>query len=397
MRKIMLSGAAALLLATCFSGYSETDDPKVLKVRRGPFAADVVLTGELEAARGDMITVPPLPSWQTSIKWLAIEGSEVKEGEKVVELDNSAFSADLDTKRQTLTQTLQERQQKESEWKADLEQKQLDVEKRKTDYDKAKILASVPEDLMSQREYEDRQRDLSRAKVDHDKAIDVLRTQARAVAADRANLDLRQIKAEREISLAEEAIDSLVLRAPRDGIVVVRDIPWEARKLQAGDVVFVGFPIAQIPELNSLQVSVSLPDVDDGRIVPGMRANVVLDGYPNMTFAGRITSISAVAQESARQSLRRQFKVIVLLDKIDPARMRPGLSARVTVRRESLQNALLAPRAAIDFSGKTPKAQLAGGKQVDVTLGSCNAQECVVRKGLEEGQRLAVVGEVVNG
>ncbi|HEX8153539.1 MAG TPA: HlyD family efflux transporter periplasmic adaptor subunit [Thermoanaerobaculia bacterium] len=397
MRKIMLSGAAALLLATCFSGYSETDDPKQLAVRRGPFAADVVLTGELEAARGDMITVPPLPSWQTSIKWLAIEGSEVKEGEKVVELDNSAFSADLDTKRQTLTQTLQERQQKESEWKADLEQKQLDVEKRKTDYDKAKILASVPQDLMSQREYEDRQRDLSRARVDHEKAIDLLKTQAKAIAADRANLDLRQTKAEREISLAEEAIESLVLRAPRDGIVVVRDIPWEARKLQAADVVFVGFPIAQIPELNSLQVSVSLPDVDDGRIVPGMRASVVLDGYPNMTFAGRITSISAVAQESARQSLRRQFKVVVVLDKIDPARMRPGLSARVTIRRESLQNALLAPRAAIDFSGKTPKAHLAGGKEVDVTLGSCNAQECVVRKGLEEGQRLAAAGEVVNG
>ena len=397
MRNLTMTAAAALLAAGCFSGYSDTPKKSDLRVRRGAFVNDVVLTGELEASRGDMISVPPLPSWQTSIKWLAVDGAEVQAGEKVVELDNTTFATELDAKRQTLTQTLQELQQKESEWKADLEAKQLDVEKRRTELDKAKIEAAVPHEVLSDRDYEERQTALSRARVAYEKAQDVLRSQLKAVQADRGNLQLRMQKAERDIMRAEGAIESLVLRAPRGGIVVVRDIPWEGRKMQAGDTVFVGFPIAQIPEMSSLQVSAWLADVDDGRIAVGQRANVVLDGYPQMAFGGKVTSISAVAHESARMSLRRAFKVVVLLDRIDPQRMRPGLSARVTIRRENTAAALLAPRAALDLTGKTPKATLANGETVDVILGSCNAQECVVKSGLEEGQRLAALGEVKHG
>jgi hypothetical protein len=68
--------------------------------------------------------------------------------------------------------------------------------------------------------------------------------------------------------------------------------------------------------------------------------------------------------------------------------MRPGLSARVVVHAMKQPNALLVSRAAIDFSGKKPRAYRADGKLVDVILGACNAQECVVRSGLNEGETL---------
>ena len=74
------------------------------------------------------------------------------------------------------------------------------------------------------------------------------------------------------------------------------------------------------------------------------------------------------------------------LDRLDPQRMRPGLSARVVVRRGRQPAALLAPRAAIDFSGKPPRARSAGGEAKDVKLGPCNAQDCVVLDGLDEGE-----------
>jgi len=80
--------------------------------------------------------------------------------------------------------------------------------------------------------------------------------------------------------------------------------------------------------------------------------------------------------------------VLVKLDQIDPQRMRPGLSARIEIDRESKDNVLVAPRAALDFSGKSPRARLSGGKFVNVGVGSCNAQECVVTSGLQEGARL---------
>jgi multidrug resistance efflux pump len=394
MRKTLIPAAAmSLLVASCFSGYSEEAPRNALRVRRGVFTSELVLTGELEAARGEAIAVPMLPQWQSSIKWLATDGVTVRAGERVAELDNTAFTVDLDKKRQTELQAQQELQQKEAEWKADLEQKQLDADSRKSEYDKAKIDASVPKEILSAREYNDRQIKLQRATVEYEKARDLLAAQKHEVAADRSNLQLTRQKAEREIRIAETAIDSVVLRAPRDGIVIIRDHPWEGRKMQNGDTVWVGFGLALIPEMSSLRVSALLADVDDGRIALGMPATVVLDGYPGMTFNGKIATISAVAQETNRQSLRRAFKVTVNLDRIDVQRMRPGLSARVIVKTNALANALIAPRAALDITAKQARARLAGGKTVDVSLGACNAQECVITSGLAEGQRL----ESVNG
>lgn len=385
MKKALL--LCALLLSGCFSAY---DTPKAgeMRVRRGHFASTMVLTGELEAARGAVVSVPQLPSWQSSIKWLIDDGVAVQAGERIAELDNTPFTADLDKKRQDLTQAQQELQEKEAEWVGDLRDKQFDLEKKKGDLEKAKIEAAVPKDIVSGRDYEDRQNKLHRATTDYDKARATLAAQQKADTADRANLLVKIDHAQNDVTVAEQSIESLILRAPRAGVVVVKDIPWEGRKLQAGDSVWVGFPIALIPELDSMRVTARLPDVDDGRVLPGMRAHVTLDGYPNMHFAGRVDSVAAVAQEGAQGSLRRAFVVLVRLDQIDRQRMRPGLSARVEIDREAKDGVLIAPRAALDFSGKTPRARLSGGKVVNVNIGSCNAQECVIASGLDEGARL---------
>lgn len=361
--------AVALLLGGCFFGYRDAHAPGTSRVHRGTFVSEMLLTGELNAASGSTIAMPRLPSWQTSIKWLAVDGAEVKEGERVVELDNGPFASNLDTKRQAVVQAEQELAQKTAEWEADLAQKELDADRKKVDYDKAKLDAAIPKELVSARDYEDRQIKYKRASVEYDKARDVFASQRTSVSSDRANLVVTLERARRDLKEAEGAITALTLRAPRAGIVVIRENPWEGRKMQVGDAVFVGLPIALIPEPSSLRVEAALADVDDGRVNVGMPAQVVLDAYPSTTYTGRVTEISAVAQESARASMRRAFRVIVALDRIDPARMRPGLSARVTIRREVRPNAQLVSRAALlDKTAGLEKLK----------LGPCNAQECVV-------------------
>jgi multidrug resistance efflux pump len=396
MTRAVICAVLFLPLPACFSGYSETAPEQDLRVRRGDFRAEVVLAGELEAARGELLSVPPLPSWQTAIKWIAEDGVAVKAGDPVAELDNSALTSDLDSKRQSAMQATQELQQKESEWEADLEQKELEVEQKKSALGKAILDATVPAELLSGRKYEEYQTTLRRATTEREKAVDSMRARRTAIAAERENLLLTIGKTQREIAIAEGAIDALVLRAPKDGIVVIRDHPWEGRKLQSGDPVWVGFPIALLPDLGTIRVNAALADVDDGKVAAGMPVTVTLDGYPDLQFAGKVASISAVAQESRRQSLRRHFEVLVALDRLDQARMRPGLSARVVVLREARPSQLLASRAAIDFAGKAPRVRLEGGEMKDVKLGACNAQECVV-SGVEEGTRLAPVVEVTRG
>lgn len=385
---------ASALLTGCLSGYSDTPAAGELRVRKGALASDLILSGELEAARGESLNVPPLPSWQTAIKWIAEDGATVKAGEPAVELDNTSLTADLESKRQTLTQALQELQQNEAQWSADLEQQQLEAEKAKSEMEKAKLDVVVPRELLSSKSYEEKQTALRRTTVAWEKAVDLLASRRTAVAAERRNNELRIEKAQRDISTAERAIDELVLRAPRDGIIVIRDIPWEGRKMQTGDTVFVGMALAMLPDLDTLRVKAGLADVDDGKIATGMPVTITLDAFPQMQYTGKITSISAVAQESRRQSLRRQFEVQIALDKLDSVRMRPGLSARVIVRRGSDTQSLLAPRAAIDFSGGKPHARLAGGETKEVKLGACNAQDCVVVEGLEVGQRLEPIVKV---
>jgi len=380
-----------LVFTACFNGYSADAPPSStqLRVHRGAFANEVVLTGELDAERGELISVPPLPVWQSSIKWIAPDGSEVKAGDRIVELDNSSMVSTLDERRQSLIQSEQELTQKEAEWSASLAQKRLDLEKRKVEFDKAAIDGAVAAEVLPAREYSERQVKLTRAKVEFAKARDLLTSTERSIAADRANLLVKRDAVQRDLKTKEEGLNSAVLTAPRDGVVVVKDHPWEGRRLQEGDGVWVGFPLALLPELDSMRVVAALADVDDRKIAVGMPATVILDAYPGFRFRGRVNDISAVAQESAKASMRRAFRVAIKLDELDLSRMRPGLSARVIIGRDAMANALLAPRVAIDFSSSKPKARIASGKLVDVTLGACNAQECVVTGGLNEGDRLA--------
>src|SRR5436190_6614441 len=181
--------AVALLAAGCFSGYdSGAPAAEDLRVRRGAFHGDIVLTGELRAGRGDELVVPRLPQWQTSIKWLITDGTEIKQGDRVVELVNSAFASNLEAKRQTVQQARQELQQKDAEWYADTLRKQIDAEKRRAEYDKAKLDAAVPKDVLSARDFQDRQMKFQRAEVELAKAVDVLKSQQISVGSDRQNL-----------------------------------------------------------------------------------------------------------------------------------------------------------------------------------------------------------------
>jgi hypothetical protein len=84
--------------------------------------------------------------------------------------------------------------------------------------------------------------------------------------------------------------------------------------------------------------------------------------------------------------------VRIALDAPDAEHMRPGMSVKVEVRRPSREDVLIAPRAGLDFSAAKPRARLASGKDVDVTLGGCNRETCIVESGLTDGAKLRRAG-----
>jgi multidrug resistance efflux pump len=364
-----------------------------LTVRRGTFRQRLILSGDLAAARGEALTVPRTDAFQLTVRWLATDGALVKAGDPVVSFDNSQFASELEEKRLAASQAGSDLETAQSELKTSSAERRFNVQKARSEMEKAKIAASVPQDILPLRDYQDRQLALKKAQSELAKAEEVLKTETQASAA---SVDIQRIglaKSQRKIRSAEDSIESLSLKAPRDGMMLVGQHPFEGRKLRVGDSVWPGMSVATLPDLASMIVEANLSDVDDGRIKVGAAVLCTLDAYPTTTYRGRVVDVSPVARESQRNPMLRYFPVRIALDRADPARMRPGMSVRVEVLGPETKDALLVPREALRFGagrdGQTsPRLLLAGGGSAAVRLGPCSASECVVESGVTAGTPL---------
>ena len=393
-RVAALSMVAALLCG-CASNQASLTDPvseaaagQDLRVRRGDFRRTILLTGELEAVSGHPIVVPRLETWRAQIRWILDDGSTVNEGDKVVEFDTTQIVGDVAQKRIAAESALSELYQKEADLAVQLADKKFNVEVARVAHEKARMRAAIPEELVDRREFQEAALEAERTKVALENAVADF--EAFRLASER-EIEILRIgleKARRDITRAERALETMVLRAPRAGIFVVGEHPWEGRKLQTGDSVWVGLKIAEIPDLSEMMVEAKLSDVDDGKITPGMRATCIVDAYPDMPVEGAIRDVGPVAQEERGSTLRRHFKVLVDLDQSNPTIMRPGMSVLVEVEAARREDVLLVPRVAVEHGDGDARVHLSGGGDAEVELGQCNAMECVLLDGIEEGTRL---------
>jgi len=397
--RITLFLLATLLIVAACSGSRASKIPAAggasapdLVVRRGEFRDRFVLTGELEAVRSADIVVPRAPSWEVQIRWMERDGAKVEPGQKVLEFDLSTFTGQLEEKRLAVAQAENELDRQIASAAAAAAQGRFELEQKQSELEKARIAADVPAELLSGREHQDRQLRLTRAQAEYAKSKETFDAQREGERQEEAVRRIALKKARREIEVGEQAMSAFTLSAPRAGILVVNEHPWEGRKFQVGDSAWVGLAVMRIPDLTEMQVSGLLMDVDDGRIQSGMSARCVVDAWPDLEFPGVVGKITSIAQEVDRRSQRRAFKVAIALDRSDPERMRPGMSVKVQIEKPPVPGALLAPRAALDLSAQPPKAVLADGTRREVQLGACNGLDCVVESGLEEGERLGSRG-----
>ena len=359
-----------------------------LVARRATLQTTLLLTGALEAVRAEKIHVPRTPTWQLPIRWMEVDGATVTQGQVVLEMDNTQFTGDLEQKRLKRSGAYNDLMRKKADVSGELAEKRFALEQRRIAVEKARIEAEVPASLRSLRDFQEDQLDVARAEFEHEKAREDLETVGRAAEAGIEELTLALRRAEEEIATAEEAIARLSLPAPRDGILVVAENSGEGRKFQVGDNAWVGLAVMSIPDLSEMKVVARLSDVDDGRMATGMPAVCTLDAYPAISFTGQVTHIAPIAQEDSNQSLRRSFRVEILLDESDPQRMRPGMSVKAEILPPPREDALVVPRIALDVSSEPYHVMLADGSNAEVRLGPCNSMACVIEEGLEEGARL---------
>jgi HlyD family secretion protein len=384
-----LAGAPACRSASGASGASAPGEAQA--VRRS--VEDVfLLTGELRAVRSASL-VTPRSEGPLQIRWMPEDGTEVAEGDRVLEFDASSVIQRIEERRLRLRQAENECESRQRTLAAEGDRKRVAVDKAEVEAEKAKVDAAVPRELRSAIEY----RKMQAALLEKEAALEKARLEQRAFdVSARSDLEVAvraEEKVRREVDAAEQTLASMSVRAPRSGVFLVQNFwqwgPEGPRKLQPGDTVWPGYGVALIPDPTAMEVSATLSEVDHGNVEVGMKVRCILDTYPDRTFEGRVEEVRAVAGEPRRlaggMTTASGFPVRISLPGTDPV-MRPGLSVRVEVVRKSWPHALAVPRHAVRFDrDRTLVVRSGRTEATPVKLAGCTPTDCVIESGLAEG------------
>ena len=143
---------------------------------------------------------------------------------------------------------------------------------------------------------------------------------------------------------ARQIIESLVVRSPIDGLVLVKEnrdatggvffSGMSLPEFRAGDTVGSGRPILDVSDTTDLEIQVRVNEQERTTLTVGQAATVTRRrAARRAASAARITSLSGRGRSASREQAGplRQFDVVLRVDKADP-RLRPGTTVRVTDR-----------------------------------------------------------------
>lgn len=285
--------------------------PKFRKeaVTRGDVVATVSATGTLSA-----VTTVKVGSQVSGIiaRLHADFNSEVRKGQLLGELDPTPFQATVDQRR------------------ADLERAKVELRNAELVLARAKKLLEAQ--LQAQSDYDT-------AKANRDAA---------AASVEQSTASLRQ---------AETNLGYTRIVSPIDGVVVNREYDigqTVAASFQAPTL----FTIAQ--DLTKMQVLTNIDEADIGRVKEGQEATFTVDAFAERPFTGRVSQIRL-----SPQTVQNVVTYPVLLDVSNPElRLRPGMTANVSIPVDRRDGVLRVPNAALRFR-PDPADLEDGGKKAE--------------------------------
>jgi RND family efflux transporter MFP subunit len=229
-------------------------------------------------------------------------------------------------------------------------------------------------------------------------------TVASSEVAGRANTEsvkLKRQKAVMDVNLAQRQLASLTLRAPVAGMIMLSpnyranggNSEGNAPEFKAGDRVWSGASIAEIPDLSSLRVILHVDEIDRGQIRLNQSALIRVDAVPDREFNAYVAEISALGKpDFSTWPPPRNFDVVLQIKDPD-SRLRPGMSANVRIVLERIREATVVPSEAVfEKNGRTLVYVLRGSRFVErtVTIASRASGECRISSGLQAGERVAL-------
>lgn len=370
------------------------DNPiPVTRLVRQPFSLKVGSNGEIVGMETTPVATPNTSSGSLTISWLIAEGSFVRAGQPVVRFDSTDARLTLEKQQNTLEANQQNTQIKTLQQGTEETVLGIDRKDAEEEYDYAMTVMPQDESIFSKWDIITAQADARYARERIEFLKSKGKTQQRIARSDQQILAIERNKAQSEISLIRETLNSLELLAPVDGLVLYRRDRREEPKV--GDDSHPGQVIVEVINLDVLQARIYVLERDGGSLEKGQPVAIRLDAIPEKEFNGSITSVSSVASSLERNSPLRYFTCDVSIADAggDLKRIRPGMNLRGDVILEKYASCFVVPSGAVVAreSGNIVYVQNKGEfVERPVETGLSSHGEAVILGGVEEGELIAL-------
>ncbi len=372
-------------------------------VRKGAFEVFVEVRGKLAAVNSRQVVAEVTGQ----IVYLAPNGTDIKEGDIVAELDVPRMLRRVRDQEQQYKNALDDFEKKKRDLAAEVDKARIALEKAKSELEQYRTQQAIEladkrsqkqqdaDDLKLTRTRSDRQRGLAEEGLVPLREVELAdaKIKAKEFALERQTKDLELseaqkeakdldreaavTKAESELARAEskqeaelqnastalairktqldrvqDEFGKSIIRAPADGILVLEE-QWQGRGMQRrpvqpGDRVWEGRSIASIPDLSEMRVEIELSQEQARLAKAKQKAAIAVDALPGLALDGEVTEVSQTAGESTlpgtgMPSGERTFQARVSIEDLKGARLRPGMTAHVRIIVETLSDAISLP------------------------------------------------------
>ena len=364
---------------------------------KGHFRQSVIETGELQAVNASYLGMPRINyiyGYNFKIVGLAEHGSLIHKGDPVIKVDPSSVqkyiierSASLENEiasanklRAQITNNLQDLKSQYKNEKALYDIKKLGVER--SGFEAAGIRRVI--------ELEFRQAEIKLNKIKRNLEL--------KPKLDSLDLEIQQIRVmqkRNELNAAEEALGKLVVTSPLDGIFVVEENWRTGQMIRVGDEVYLGAPVARIPDIRTMMVNGFILENDISKIKPGLKTIVRLDALPSVPFNGIISELGRVCIEKDDKKI---FPAKVLISESD-LRLKPGMTVSCEYITYEGEDEIYVPNKCILEENKhfylftRKRGKL---RKTEVMTGPSNNMFTIVSGDITPGQALELPENILN-
>ena len=328
------------------------------RVVKGSMALDVFVNGELRAARSVML---PAPSVGGTLRILRMvpTGTAVKAGDVIVELEPSDQEYAVEQAQSQLNEADLTIVKRKADLTVQAAEQEVALLTARFDVRRAELDARVDQDLISAADYARRQLALEQAKQQLARAESDAKTRRETDRVALTLVEEGRAKAQLAMTRAKMNIESLTIKAPMDGQVVVRQ-NYDAMggmyfgggvsmpEYRAGDNTSAGRPLVDVYDLGGMQLRVKVNELARANVAVGQAAEVISDGLPGRVFKASVSTVAGNVQASywGDSGPARQFDASLTLEKTDAA-LRPGTTVRATLKGKTVDDVLQVPLQAV--------------------------------------------------